>query len=159
MFFRRISEKFKVLFDFRCFFIIWSSLVLLSFSFGDGVRDENREERLSFGEEFLEEYREGIVRWFLWIVCIWESVSGVIIFESKFTIEFSFFFVVSGFFFIMFCVVIFGKRILLFIDVGIYFGFLFFCIGFRSMCIRIFGLFSIWIFFWGVFKLGLFKFI
>lgn len=62
MFFRRILEKFKVLFDFRCFFIIWSSLVLLSFSFGDGVRDENREERLSLGEEFLEEYREGIVR-------------------------------------------------------------------------------------------------
>lgn len=62
MFFRRILEKFKVLFDFRCFFIIWSSLVLLSFSFGDGVRDENREERFSFGEEFLEEYREGIVR-------------------------------------------------------------------------------------------------
>lgn len=62
MFFRRILEKFKVLFDFRCFFIIWSSLVLLSFSFGEGVRDENREERLSLGEEFLEEYREGIVR-------------------------------------------------------------------------------------------------
>lgn len=62
MFFRRILEKFKVLFDFRCFFIIWSSLVLLSFSFGDGVRDENREERLSLGEEFLDEYREGIVR-------------------------------------------------------------------------------------------------
>lgn len=62
MFFRRILEKFKVLFDFRCFFIIWSSLVLLSFSFGDGVRDENREERLSLGEEFFEEYREGIVR-------------------------------------------------------------------------------------------------
>lgn len=62
MFFRRILEKFKVLFDFRCFFIIWSSLVLLSFLFGEGVRDENREERLSLGEEFLEEYREGIVR-------------------------------------------------------------------------------------------------
>lgn len=62
MFFRRILEKFKVLFDFRCFFIIWSSLVLLSFLFGDGVRDENREERLSLGEEFFEEYREGIVR-------------------------------------------------------------------------------------------------
>lgn len=62
MFFRRILEKFKVLFDFRCFFIIWSSLVLLSFSFGEGVRDENREERLSLGEEFLDEYREGIVR-------------------------------------------------------------------------------------------------
>lgn len=62
MFFRRILEKFKVLFDFRCFFIIWSSLVLLSFLFGDGVRDENREERLSLGEEFLDEYREGIVR-------------------------------------------------------------------------------------------------
>lgn len=62
MFFRRILEKFKVLFDFRCFFIIWLSLVLLSFLFGDGVRDENREERLSLGEEFLDEYREGIVR-------------------------------------------------------------------------------------------------
>lgn len=62
MFFRRILEKFKVLFDFRCFFIIWSNLVLLSFSFGEGVRDENREERLSLGEEFFEEYREGIVR-------------------------------------------------------------------------------------------------
>lgn len=62
MFFRRILEKFKVLFDFRCFFIIWSSLVLLSFLFGEGVRDENREERLSLGEEFFEEYREGIVR-------------------------------------------------------------------------------------------------
>lgn len=62
MFFRRILEKFKVLFDFRCFFIIRSSLVLLSFSFGEGVRDENREERLSLGEEFLDEYREGIVR-------------------------------------------------------------------------------------------------
>lgn len=154
---RRIPEKSKAPSDLRCPFTTWPSLVLSSLPPGDGVRDENQEERLSPGEEFLDEYREGTVRWFSWIVCIWEPVPGATIPESKFTTESSSSSVASGFLSITFCVVISGKRMLSSIDAGIQSGFSFSCTGSRPMCTRISGLFSTWTSPWGAFKLGLSK--